>query len=247
MRTSNPVLKEKAFLAPAEAVQGEKMTLDGTVNRTGLLLILVVGAASYTWNMVVSSETPRLVMPWIWGGVIAALVLSLVIIFKKTTAPYLSPAYALAEGLCLGGLSAIFEARYPGIVLQAVTLTFGVLFGLLALYRSRLIKATENFKLGIAAATMAVGLFYLVSFGLRALVGYEIPYIHESGPIGIGFSAFVVFLAAMNLVLDFDFIEQGVENGLPKYMEWYAAFGLVLTLVWLYLEILRLLSKLRDR
>lgn len=247
MRTSNPVLKEKAFLSPADAVSGDKMTLDGTVNRTGLLLIVVVGCASYTWNLFRSAEVPSVIMPWVWGGLIAGLVLSLVIIFKKTTAPYLSPLYAAAEGLCLGGLSAIFEFRYPGIVLQAVTLTFGVLFGLLALYRTGLIKPTENFKLGIAAATMGIGLFYLLSFGLRMLVGYEIPYIHESGPIGIGFSAFVVFLAAMNLVLDFDFIEQGVENGLPKYMEWYAAFGLVVTLIWLYLEILRLLSKLRSR
>jgi uncharacterized YccA/Bax inhibitor family protein len=157
-----------------------------------------------------------------------------------------APIYAVLEGLFLGGISAIFEMSYPGIVIQAVALTFGTLFCLLAAYKSRLIKVTENFKLGIVAATGAICLIYLVSI-IMGFFGASIPMIHSSGPLGIGFSLFVVTIAALNLVLDFDFIERGSEMGAPKYMEWYGAFGLVVTLVWLYIEILRLLSKLRRR
>jgi len=174
------------------------------------------------------------------------LVLGLVTIFVKTWAPVTSPLYAVCEGLALGGISAMFEAQYPGIVIQAVALTFGTLFGLLMAYRSGLIKATENFKLGVVAATGSIFLIYLVGFVL-GFFGIAIPYIHQSGTIGILFSLFVVVVAALNLVLDFDFIESGVASGAPKYMEWYAAFGLMVTLIWLYLEILRLLAKLRSR
>jgi uncharacterized YccA/Bax inhibitor family protein len=169
----------------------------------------------------------------------------MVTIFKKEWSPVLAPAYALVEGLFLGALSAFFEARFPGIVIQAVMLTFGTLFALLFAYRSGLIKATENFKLGVAAATGGIFLIYVASF-LLGLFGIKVPYIHESGIIGIGFSLFVVVIAALNLVLDFDFIESGVEAGAPKYMEWFGAFGLMVTLVWLYVEFLRLLAKLRD-
>ena len=183
-------------------------------------------------------------MPWMYGGFIGAFVIALIICFKKTLAPTLGPVYAALEGLALGAISAFFDRMYPGIVIQAVALTFGILFALLAVYRTGLIKPSENFKLGVAAATGGVMIFYLVSFLLRMFMGVEIPLIHGTGMLGIGFSCFVVVLASVNLVLDFDFIENGVEQGAPKYMEWYAAFGLIVTLAWLYIEILRLLSKL---
>jgi len=167
-------------------------------------------------------------------------------VFKKTWAPVTTPAYAVLEGLALGGISLGFEARYPGLVSQAVFLTFGTLGALLMAYRSGLVKATENFKLGIFAATGGIALVYLVSMVL-GIFGKSIPMIHSSGTVGIVFSLVVVGVAALNLVLDFDFIEQGAAQGAPKYMEWYGAFGLLVTLVWLYLELLRLLSKLQDR
>ena len=157
-----------------------------------------------------------------------------------------APLYALAEGLFLGGVSSLFEARFPGIVMQAVLLTFGTLFALLMAYRSGLVRATENFKLGVVAATGGIALVYLATIVL-GFFGIGIPYIHESGLVGIGFSLFVVVVAALNLVLDFDFIETGVEQGAPKYMEWYGAFGLMVTRVWLYIEFLRLLAKLQSR
>ena len=176
------------------------------------------------------------------GGLIAALVT----VFKPTAAPITTPLYAAFEGLLLGGLSLVFEARYPGIVINAVGLTFGTLAVLLLAYSSGLIRPSENFKLGVVAATGAVALLYLVSMVL-GFFGKTVPFIHDSGPIGIGFSLFVVGLAALNLVLDFDFIERGAAAGAPKYMEWFGAFGLLVTLVWLYIEILRLLAKLQDR
>jgi uncharacterized YccA/Bax inhibitor family protein len=169
-----------------------------------------------------------------------------VTVFKKSRAGVTAPIYALLEGLLLGGLSAIFEAQYPGIVIQAVGLTFGTLFCLLVAYTSRMIKVTQNFRLGVFAATGGIALFYLASMVL-GFFGIHIPYIHEGGLIGIGFSLFIVVIAALNLVLDFDFIEQAAAQGAPRYMEWYGAFGLIVTLVWLYIEILRLLSKLRSR
>ncbi len=171
---------------------------------------------------------------------------ALVTAFKREWAPVTTPIYALLEGLFLGGLSLLYEQQFPGIVMNAVGLTFGTLAALLLAYRSGLIKATENFKLGIFAATGGIALLYLVSMGL-GFFGIRIPLIHGSGVIGIGFSLFVVGIAALNLVLDFDFIERGAESGAPKYMEWYGAFGLLVTLIWLYIEILRLLAKLQSR
>lgn len=247
MRTANPALNAKTFEGMERIGDPTKvMTLDGTVNRTGLLLVLLIIAAGWTWTMFVNSGSPATVLPWMLGGLVGGLVLGLVTIFVKTWAPVTSPLYAVCEGLALGGISAMFEAQYPGIVIQAVALTFGTLFGLLMAYRSGLIKATENFKLGVVAATGSIFLIYLVGFVL-SFFGIAIPYIHQSGLIGILFSLFVVVVAALNLVLDFDFIEKGVAGGAPKYMEWYAAFGLMVTLIWLYLEILRLLAKLRSR
>jgi uncharacterized YccA/Bax inhibitor family protein len=191
-------------------------------------------------------SNPGVVMPFLLGGAIGGFIVAMVTIFKKTWAPVTVPIYALLEGLFLGAISAMFEQMYPGIVIQAVGLTFGTLFALLFAYKSGLIKATENFKLGVVAATGAVALIYMASIVL-SFFGTSIPYIHESGTIGILFSLAVVVIAALNLVLDFDFIETGAERGAPKYMEWYGAFGLLVTLIWLYLEMLRLLSKLNSR
>jgi len=251
MRTSNPALSDKVFTSAERS--GPPMTLAGTVNKTAMLLALSLITAVMTWSMAWQSieaaenggQISPLLTPLMFGGAIGGFVLALICIFKKTTAPVVAPLYALAEGLFLGAVSAFFEIRFPGIVMQAVGLTFGTLFALLLAYRSGVIKVTENFKLGVVAATGAVALIYLVNIVMR-LFGFDgMGFIHDSGPIGIGFSVVVVGIAALNLVLDFDFIERGVEYGAPKYMEWYAAFGLMVTLVWLYLEMLRLLSKLR--
>jgi uncharacterized YccA/Bax inhibitor family protein len=247
MRSGNPALTANTFASLAPAATGrEAMTIQGTVNKTGILLVLVLITASWTWNMYLTSATPAAVMPWLWGGLIGGFIFGMVTAFKKTWAPVTAPIYALLEGLFLGALSSMMEAQFPGIVIQAVALTFGTLFALLMAYKSGLIKATENFKLGVMAATGGIALVYLASIVL-GFFGIGIPYIHESGLIGIGFSMFVVVIAALNLVLDFDFIEAGAERGVPKYMEWYGAFGLVVTLIWLYIEILRLLAKLNSR
>ena len=218
--------------------------MDGTVHRTFFLLCLVVASASAVWTL---WEThPEILMPALMGSALFGFITAMVTIFKKEWAPVTAPLYALLEGVVVGCISSIAEQAYPGIVMQAVGLTFGTLFCLLAAYRSGLIKPTENFKLGIVAATGGILVVYLISIGMRLIFGTSIPMIHEAGPVGIGFSLFVVVIAALNLVLDFDFIEQGVEYGAPKHMEWYAAFGLVVTLIWLYLEILRLLMKIRS-
>ena len=247
MRTANPTLNANTFVQFQDtAVRGETMTIQGTVNKTGLLLILLLLAAAHTWNMFCTSGNPAAVMPWMWGGMIGGFVVALITVFKKHWAMLTAPIYALLEGLFLGALSSILEAQYPGIVVQAVGLTFGTLFALLLAYRTGLIRATENFKLGVAAATGGIFLVYMATMVLGFL-GIGIPFLHGSGITGIGFSLFVVVIAALNLVLDFDFIESGSARGVPKYMEWYAAFGLMVTLIWLYIEILRLLTKLRGR
>jgi uncharacterized YccA/Bax inhibitor family protein len=243
MRSGNPVLKSDTFdIAP----QGERMTLGGTVNKTAILLALVLITAIYTWGRFYSTQDPASVMPLVLIGAIGGLVVCLVTVFKKEWSGVTAPVYALLEGFVVGGVSAMFEVRYPGIVIQAVGLTFGTLFALLMAYKSGLIKATENFKLGVVAATGGIALLYLVNI-VMSMFGKPIGFIHDSGMFGILFSGFVVVIAALNLVLDFDFIEAGAENGAPKYMEWYGAFGLTVTLIWLYLEILRLLAKLRSR
>ncbi len=244
MRTANPALNDAAFRGLSASAT--PMTIQGTVNKTGVLLVLVTASAWWIWNRFFAAGSAGAVMPWMLGGAIGGFVVALITVFKKEIAPVTSPAYALLEGLFLGGISAVFEAQYPGIVLQAVGLTFGTLFCLLAAYKSGMIKVTENFKLGVVAATGGIALVYVVTF-ILGFFGISIPFIHGSGIIGIGFSLFVVVIASLNLVLDFDFIESGAAHGAPKYMEWYAAFGLIVTLVWLYIEILRLLAKLRSR
>ena len=247
MRTANPALNAGTFtgLAPA-AARSEAMTLQGTVNKTALLLVILLAAATITWGKFFETGSPASVGVWTLGGAIGGFIVALVTVFKKQWSPLTAPLYAFLEGLFLGGLSAVFEAQYPGVVIQAVALTFGTLFALLAAYRTGLIKATENFKLGVFAATGGIALVYVASM-LLGFFGVRIPGIFGAGVLGIGFSLFVVVIAALNLVLDFDFIEKGAAGGAPKYMEWYAAFGLMVTLIWLYIEILRLLSKLRSR
>ncbi len=242
MRSGNPALTAKTFEGLART--DSSMTVSGTVNKAFLLLLLLVAGAAYTWNLFFT--TGELSSGWLMGSTLAACGVAIAIIVKKQWSGVLAPVYAALEGLALGAISATFEVRYPGVVMQAVGLTFGTLFCLLAAYRSGLIRATENFKLGVFAATGAIGLFYLVSFGL-SFFNIQVPLINSLGIWGIVFSVGVTIVAALNLVLDFDFIEEGERKGAPKYMEWYGAFGLMVTLVWLYLEILRLLSKLRSR
>jgi uncharacterized YccA/Bax inhibitor family protein len=244
MRTSNPALNEKAFTG--QVALGEAMTLQGTVNKTGLLLLCVVATSAWTWGMA-HSETPEAAIPWMWGGLLGGFVVALVTIFKKQWVPLTAPLYALLEGLALGGISAMFEKTYPGIAVQAIGLTFGTLFVMLLAYKTGMIRATQGFKLGVIAATGGIALLYLVEMVLGGFFHIQVPAINGSGAIGIGFSLFVVIIAALNLVLDFDMIESGVKLGAPKYMEWYGAFGLMVTLIWLYLEILRLLGKARRR
>ncbi len=242
IRTANPAMKDATFTQSLPGV--ETMTLQGAVNKTIILLALVVIGAGYTWNLFFNQGI-QAVQPWMIGGLIGGLVFALVTIFKAQWSPVTAPVYAVLEGLFIGGISALFEQRFPGIVIQAVGLTFGTLFALLLVYKSGLIKVTQNFRLGILAATGGIALVYIVSI-VGGMFGWQIPLIHESGPVGILFSLFVVVIAALNLVLDFDFIERG-DGVAPRYMEWYAAFGLIVTLIWLYLEMLRLLAKLRER
>ncbi len=243
MRTANPALNEKTFTRiDRRYVDAGVMSIQGTVNKIGLLLVLAIATATWTWTLVSVQSGAAFYLIAVGG--IGGLVVAIVTVSKHTWAPVTAPIYCLLKGLVLGGISAIFEVMYPGVVFQAVCLTFGTLFCVLVAYRTGLIKATENFKLGIAAATGGIMLVYLVTFLLGLLGIHQLTFIHASGPIGIGFSLFVVVIAALNLVLDFDFIESGAARGAPKYMEWYAAFGLMVTLVWLYIEILRLLAKL---
>ena len=244
MRSGNPALNSKAFerfdvFEPARA-----MTIEGTTIKTGFLLMLAAIAAVFTWVQFMTNE--QAAMPWMWGGAIGGLVLAIATIFKPTWAPITAPGYAMAEGLFLGGISAMYNSWYEGIVFQAVVLTSTTLLSMLIVYRAGWVRATEKFKAGLFAATGAIFLVYLISM-VMGMFGHAVPYIHDSGLIGIGFSLIVVVIAALNLVLDFDFIEQGAARQAPKYMEWYGAFGLMVTLVWLYIEILRLLSKLRGR
>lgn len=244
MRSGNPALSKHSFSSLSRHVSGEKqMTIEGTVNKTALSLILLMTTALYTWNLPVNS--PQLGALTLIG-IIGGLILALITIFRKHLAPYTVPAYALLEGFAIGAISTFFEARFPGIVTQAVFLTFGTLGALLIAYRSGWIKATENFKLGVFAATGGIALIYLLNF-IMGFFGTGMSMVHGSSSFGILFSVVVVVIAALNLVLDFDFIEEGAENGAPAYMEWYGAFGLLITLIWLYLEILRLLAKLNSR
>ena len=248
-RSGNPMFRSNAFQPDAtfdETDSTQRMTLAGAINKTGILLVLCLVSAGYVWNQFFQSSEPPAVNGLMMLGLLGGLAMAIVTIFKRQWAGLTAPAYALLQGLALGGISAMFELQYPGIVIQAVGLTFGTLAMLLLAYKTGLIKPTENFRLMIVAATGGIALLYLVSF-VMGFFGSSVGFIHSNGLFGIGFSLFVVAIAALNLVLDFDFIEAGAEQGAPKYMEWYGAFSLMVTLVWLYLEILRLLAKLRSR
>jgi uncharacterized YccA/Bax inhibitor family protein len=243
-KTSNPALNEKTFEGRV-AVAGEPMTLQGTVNKTGFLLFCVSGTAAWTWWLS-NSQTSQAALPWMMGGLIAGFIFSLVTIFKKEWSPITAPIYALCEGLALGGLSALLERSYPGIAIQALGLTLGVTAVMLVLYASGVLRATPKFTMGVIAATGGIFLVYVVDIVLR-IFGRQVPLLNSSGPWGIGLSLLIVGIAALNLILDFDFVETGVHAGVPKYMEWYGAFGIMVTLVWMYVEILRLLAKMRRR
>jgi len=252
MKTSNPALGENTFrdVAGTRAASyidaASRMTLSGTVNKTGILLLCAMASAAWTWHRFMVTYDIGAVAPLLMLGAIGGLVCAMVTIFKKEWAAFTSPIYALLEGLVLGGISAMTNMRYPGIAIQAVGLTFGTLFVLLFLYSSRIIRVTQKFRMGVVAATGGIMVFYLVQM-LLGFFGIRFMAVNGSGALGIGISLFICAIAALNLVLDFDFIERGVNYGAPKYMEWYGAFGIMVTLIWLYLEILRLLSKMRSR
>jgi uncharacterized YccA/Bax inhibitor family protein len=246
-RSSNPALSDKIFDKAGTADRSEAMTIQGTVDKLFILTVLLSVAAAYSWHLMGTPEMMVQAMGLLMGGALIAFVVGLVICFKMSWAPVLAPVYALCEGLLLGCISAVYEKMYNGIVVQSLGLTLAVLLILLFAYKTRLIKVTDHLRAGIIAATGAICLLYVAEMVLRGFFHYQIPVINDATPIGIGFSLLVVFIASMNLVLDFDFIERGAEDGAPKYMEWYGAFGLLVTLIWVYLEILRLLSKMRRR
>jgi len=251
MRTSNPALSRDAFRGEGVAYGGDSMTISGAVNKTGLLVILCVLSAAWTWNRFFGAATPEeaaqtLGLPIMIGG-IGGFIVAMVTIFKKEWAAITAPMYALLEGLVLGGVSAMLEMRFHGIAIQAVALTLGVLVAMLLAYRSGLIKVTDKLRLGIVAATGGIAVFYFLQFILGFFHVHFLTAVNGATPLGIGFSILVVGIAALNLVLDFDLIENGARYGAPKYMEWYSAFALMVTLVWLYFEILRLLAKLREQ
>lgn len=247
-KSGNPTLSEKTFEKTINT-SGDSgvMTERGTLNKFGLLMILVLASASFTWKAAAESVN---VMPWIIASGIGGVIIVLILAFRPVWAAFLAPVYALVEGVFVGGISAFYNDAFaqvaPGIVMQAVGITFGVVIAMFVLYRFEIIKATQKFKTIIFTATAGVAIFYLLAFVLR-FFNIEMPLIHSSGTWGIVFSLVVVGIAALNLILDFDMIEQGSAMGAPKYMEWYGAFGLLVTIVWLYIEILRLLSKFARR
>ncbi|TNE73340.1 Bax inhibitor-1/YccA family protein [bacterium] len=242
MRTSNPAINEKVFSEVYNTASGDsKMTIEGTVNKSFLLLLLVFTGASLTWHPEAESVSGLMFL-----GMIGGLITGFITIFKKNISMYTAPLYALFEGLFLGGISSIFEASFPGVVIQAILLTFGTAGGLLLAYKSGLIPVTENFKLGIVAATGGIAITYFFSW-ILGMFGIDLGLGINGGIYGILFNLFVVVIAALNLVLDFDFIEEASKRGAPKFMEWYASFGLMVTLIWLYLEFLKLIARLQSR
>ncbi len=248
-RSSNPALNAKSFggfVGAAAPSRGGVMTVRGTVDKTAILLAVAMVAALWPWRLLFRSGDPGLLLPWMGIGTVGGFVTALITIFKKSWAPTTAPIYAACEGLALGSLSALLELRYPGVVLRAMALTFATLGVMLVAFRTKAIRATDGFKLGVVAATGAIALVYLAS-AVLGMFGVHVGLWQSTSAAGIGISLVVVVVAALNLVLDFDLIQQGAAQGAPKYMEWYGAFGLLVTLVWLYLEILRLLSKLNQR
>ena len=250
-KTSNPALGRKIFERNySEVTDDTVMTLKGTANKSFLLLLLVVLGAAYTWSLFFSNTDPAAIpsslITYMIIGVFGGFIVSLVIIFRPQTAPWAAPIYAVLEGLALGAISAVMEFKFPGLVMQAAGLTFLTLFAMLFLYRTGIIKVTNKFRMGVFAATGGIMLLYLIGF-ILSLFGVQVAFLHGNGMLSIGISVLVCGIAALNLELDFDMIYQGAENRMPKFMEWYSAFALMVTLVWLYLEILRLLSKISSR
>jgi len=240
-KSSNPAISLKRFDKAAWAqTDSGTMTVSGTVNKTGILLLVTLLTASFTWRLALNGGN---VLPWMIGGFIGGFVFALITIFSPKSAKFTAPIYAALEGLALGGVSALFSATLDGVVLKAVFLTFGILFMMLFTYKTGIIKATDKFKRGVIAAGGAVMLIYLVNF-ILSLFGINMPFLHDGSTISIIISLVIIVIAALFLILDFDAIEKGAQMGAPKYMEWYSAFGLMLTLVWLYLEILQLVAML---
>jgi uncharacterized YccA/Bax inhibitor family protein len=246
-RTGNPGLNSRTFLdLPHPAAADERMTVGGTVNKAFLLLVVLMGCALWPWSQYLSSGNAAAVGAPLLIGTLGGLILAVIISFKATMAPYLSLPYAACEGLAIGAISAVLERKYPGIAIQAVALTFGVLAAMLLAYKTGLIRATQRLRAIVVSATGAIMLLYLVSMLLR-LFHVGTPFLYSSSPLSLGLSLVIIAVAALNLVLDFDMIETGAAQGVPRYMEWYGAFGLLVTLVWLYLEILRFLGNARQR
>ena len=249
-KSGNPALSEKRFrdtVLDDVVTHDNAMTVKGTMQKFGFLFLMTMGTAFYSWKEYAQGGN---VMPLILTGAIGGLVIAIVLMFKKEWSSFLAPLYGLLEGLFVGAISAYYNYAFagaaPNIIINAVGLTFGTAIAMYLLYSFRIIKATQKFKAIVMTATAGIAIFYLITFVL-GFFGVTIPFLHEGSALGIGFSVFVVALAALNLILDFDMIEQGAALGAPKYMEWYGAFGLLVTIVWLYLEILRLLSKLSSR
>jgi uncharacterized YccA/Bax inhibitor family protein len=250
-KSGNPALSENKFrdTVLADVVTHENaMTINGTLQKFGFLFLMVLGTAFYSWKEFAEGGN---VVPLIWVGALGGLVVAIILVFKQQWSPYLAPLYALLEGLFVGAVSAMynyaFAEKAPNIVINAVGLTFGVAIAMYLLYSFRIIKATEKFKSVVITATVGIAIFYVIVLVLRMFGFDNMPFLHEGSTFGIIFSLFVVTIAALNLILDFDMVEKGAEMGAPKYMEWYGAFGLLVTIVWLYLEILRLLSKISGR
>lgn len=246
MRSSNPALTKDPFSKSRASSPEDVMTVSGAINKSGILIFLTMLSAGFTWQYIARNEAMGITTPTglLWVPAIIGFILAMIVIFKPTTAPILGPIYAVVEGLFLGAMTLFMESIYPGIATQAVVGTFGVFALMLITYRTGLIKVTEQFRSIMMMAVGGVAIIYVVSF-VGSLIGFNIPYIHDGGPIGIGFSVAVCGIAAFCLLLDFDMIEKGAQQRAAKYMEWYAAFSLLVTLIWLYLEILRLLSKSR--
>jgi uncharacterized YccA/Bax inhibitor family protein len=244
MNRTNPALKESVFRGVAADIGAARMTISGTIYKSILLVALTVFSAGWVW--VATKTNPAIVGPATLVGALGGFIVALIAIFKPATAPFTAPLYAVLEGLALGAISAIYDIQYHGLPLMAVGLTCMVLLAMLISYQTGLIRATDTFRRVVISATLGIALFYVLSIVL-SLFHVGMPLLQNTGPLGIGLSIVFVAVAALNLVLDFDLIERGARQGAPKYMEWYGGFALLVTLVWLYLEILRLLGKVRSR